>query len=58
MIMFMGKPMSYWIELNTQAEIKGVEEYIKENALLRAKVSFYESRIEQMYQHKKATGLL
>lgn len=58
MTMFMGKPMSYWIELNTQAELKGVDGYIQENALLRAKVSFYESRIEQMHAHRKAVSLL
>lgn len=45
---FYGKPISYWIELDRKARELNVENLIDEIAELRAKVSFYESRIEEM----------
>lgn len=46
--LFLGKPPAYWLELEKQAKALHYDRLIAEIALLRAKVSFYESRIEEM----------
>lgn len=50
-----GKPMSYWLELETRVpEQVNVEGLINEIVTLRGKVSFYEARIKEM--HSILTG--
>lgn len=53
--MFLGKDMGYWIELEEQLRAHGdktgdAQRLIEEIATLRAKVSFYESRIMEMHR--------
>jgi hypothetical protein len=49
---FLGKPVDYWIDLKAKADSLDdkniVEDLLKEVRELRGKVSFYESRIQQM----------
>jgi hypothetical protein len=45
---FLGKPTSYWIELQATVESQGFDRLILQNASLRAKVSFYEARLKEM----------
>lgn len=45
---YMGHDINYWLELEKKAEELGVIDYLEEISKLRGKVSFYESRIEQM----------
>jgi hypothetical protein len=45
---FLGRPYSYWIELGKQAEDMNVVRLISEMATLRAKVNYYESRIDEL----------
>jgi hypothetical protein len=47
---FLGHTMEYWLELQKKAEELAVTDYIEEIAKLRGKVSFYESRIQQMVE--------
>jgi len=46
--MLLGHSLEYWIELEKQAKSLDYDKLIEEIARLRAKVSFYESRIEEM----------
>jgi len=46
--LFLGKPITYWLELNRKMEDLQLDKLIMEMATLRAKVSFYESRINEM----------
>jgi len=50
---FLGKPIKYWFELQRNAEKLYVVDYIAEIAELRAKVNFYEDRIEQINKFKE-----
>ena len=43
-----GEDINFWIELRNQAMKKDIVDLIREIANLRAKVSFYESRIQQL----------
>ena len=45
---FMGHTVAYWVELETGTFKKGTRELIEEIAELRSKVSFYESRINEI----------
>jgi len=45
---FLGKPFSYWIEVQHQIERERAVDFIEEIAYLRAKVSYYEKRIHDM----------
>lgn len=45
---FMGQSIAYWVELHKKARILNVVKWLEEIAELRAKVSFYESRIKEM----------
>jgi len=46
--MFLGHPISYWVEVQHQIERERAVDFIEEIAFLRAKVSFYEKRITDM----------
>lgn len=46
--LFLGETFDYWIELKRQAEELKCDKLIGEIATLRAKVSFYETRIDDM----------
>lgn len=46
--MYLGHPITYWLELQKKAEKLGLEDYISEIAYLRGRVNFYESRILEM----------
>jgi len=43
-VLFMGKPVSYWAELNDWAISHGVEEVVTENANLRVSNDLYKDR--------------
>ena len=45
---FLGHPISYWIEIEKETQKLGYSKLIQEIGNLRGKVSFYESRIEEM----------
>lgn len=47
-MIYLGKPAEYWLELQKQADLIGVSHLISELATLRAKLSFYEARINEM----------
>ena len=49
---FLGKPSSYWIELESRAVDSKPENanYLQEISDLRGKISFYESRIKECAQ--------
>lgn len=49
---FLGHTIEYWIELDKKAEDLGVVNWLAEIAELRGKVSYYESRIEEMNKFK------
>jgi len=51
--MFLGHNMGYWLELERHAKELSVTHLITEIANLRAKLSFYESRIEEMDMMRK-----
>lgn len=48
MVMFLGKTTEYWLELERQADTLNVPHLIREVASLRSKISFYESRIQDL----------
>ena len=50
---FLGQPVKYWVELQSKAEELGAVNWLREIATLRAKVSFYESRINEMISFNK-----
>ena len=41
---FMGKPVSYWIELDSHARKAGIEKVVFENAKLRKRINILEKR--------------
>lgn len=45
---FLGHSTTYWIELEKKAQELGVINWLQEVAELRAKVSFYESRLDEI----------
>ena len=51
---FLGHPFSYWLTLQRMIEEKGLEydKLITEICQLRYKVSFYESRLQEMNKVK------
>lgn len=49
---FMGKPVSYWAELDREVKKLNLESLLKENASLRARVSFYEDKLKEMEQFR------
>jgi hypothetical protein len=50
--LFLGEPVAYWVELKASAEKLNATELLKSNALLRAKVSYYEDAIHKMIVFK------
>lgn len=46
--LFLGHPISYWLELQKRADKLDVVDLLDEIAELRGKVSFYESRFDQI----------
>lgn len=45
---FLGHEIKYWLELQKMAEEINATDFIQEIVELKGKISFYESRIEQM----------
>jgi hypothetical protein len=50
---FFGHNTEYWLELERQAKLENKCNLIEEIATLRSKVSFYESRIQQLTDFMK-----
>jgi len=48
----MGHPVDYWMELKRNTDVSK-EDLITENAVLRAKVSYYEDKIQAMVDFKE-----
>ncbi len=44
--LYLGHTAEYWLELEKKAKTLDVTEWLQEIATLRAKVSFYESRLK------------
>lgn len=51
--LYLGHDVKYWLELEKRVLTLGVMNYLEEIAILRAKVSFYESRIKEMDEFSK-----
>lgn len=51
---YLGRPVSYWVELHLRADELDLVRPLIEIAELRAKVSFYESRIDEINNFKKS----
>jgi hypothetical protein len=51
--LFLGKPIDYWFEVDKDLKDRGVQELVSEIATLRAKISYYESRISQLHDFMK-----
>jgi hypothetical protein len=47
--LFLGHPVSYWIELEKQAKTMNLTSLIEELARLRGFVDLYEDRIKELY---------
>lgn len=52
---YLGYPMSYWMELQVQAENLHVTNLLVEISKLRSKVSYYEDRIKEMKRFMEIT---
>jgi hypothetical protein len=50
---YLGHNINYWIELQRKAAHLDVVDWLQEIGNLRAKVSFYESRIKQLHDFKE-----
>ena len=50
---FLGHTIQYWIELQKKARQLNVVKLLEEIAELRGKVSFYESRLDEMDDFRK-----
>ena len=48
MEMFLGKTIEYWMQLEGDAKLNKTFDYFTEVVMLRAKVYFYESRLDEM----------
>ena len=51
--MFLGEDIKYWLTLKSKAEELGVADLIREIAGLRAKVSYYEARLDEMNRFRQ-----
>lgn len=49
---FLGHDIAYWVELQKKVDTLEVANYLQEIADLRGKVSFYESRVEELNDFK------
>lgn len=56
-MIFLGHPVGFWLKLRETSDSLNVTDFIQEIADLRAKVSFYESRIDQMTMFKNRKNL-
>jgi hypothetical protein len=54
--LFMGKPLNYWVELQNKADELNVSDLILDNAMMRAKVSFYEAKLNSMFSYMDDIG--
>lgn len=54
--LFLGEPPSYWLELKRQLELQegslDIKHLIRSNAVLLAKVSYYEARVKDMLRYQ------
>lgn len=48
---FLGKDTAYWMELQQRAEELKVDKLIEEISMLRGKISFYESRLDELHNY-------
>lgn len=55
---FMGQPISFWMELKYKSDMLNVTDILRENALLRAKVSYYEDMINKMNSWREVNSAL
>jgi hypothetical protein len=55
---FMGKPLSYWVELQKKAETLNATDLITDIAKLSAKVRYYEEKLDEMIKFKTITNSL
>lgn len=53
---FMGHEIGYWMELQKWVDINCYDTMIAEIASLRGRVSYYESRVEEMTKFKEVNG--
>lgn len=51
---FLGETIDFWMEMKKGIDEKNTRELLREVVDLRGKISFYESRIEQMNTLKEA----
>ena len=56
--LFLGEPATYWLELQQCAKEMNLTDLLRENARLRSKCSFYESRLKQMQDYQTAVEAL
>ena len=52
---FLGESIQYWIDLKQRVDKERLAPDLREISELRAKVSFYESRIQDMNRFLQAT---
>jgi len=53
---FLGKPISYWIEMKQELQEKDPNEYLDEIVRLRGLISYYESKIKQLSEFMEKRG--
>jgi len=53
---FLGKPISYWIEMKQGLQEKDPNEYLDEIVRLRGLISYYESKIKQLSEFMEKRG--
>lgn len=56
--MFLGKPISYWVELDSRAKELNYEKLILDIIKLSAKVNFYESKLLEVNNFKNEVNEL
>jgi hypothetical protein len=49
---FLGKPVSYWVELQARADADGVTDLLRDLADAHAKVYYYESMLDRMHAYR------
>lgn len=56
--LFLGKPVSYWIELQKQVDRLNATKLIEQLAVANAKVHQYEQAIDELNEFRKITNKL
>lgn len=51
--MLFGETLSFWLELKMQADKLNYTDLIRDNAKLRAKVSYYENMFNQVNKYRE-----